>query len=120
MRILLFVYFTFSIVADPWIDGQAMAFDSHNEIEISAETSQATRNATDQTFSIEHNQDSHHHNDCPESCPEHTCHLGHCGVIVGERMPSIPPAPKAQFCEYRQSVPNSPIFGIRRPPKSIA
>lgn len=120
MRIFLLVYFTFCIIADPWVDGRSMEIDSHGEIEISAEASQAQGNAENQTLSIRHNQESHHHNDCPENCPEHTCHLGHCGVIVGEKTPSVPTATNDQFNEYSQIVPDSPIFGFKRPPKSYA
>lgn len=116
MRILLLVYFTFCMVADPWVDGRSMEPDSHSEIEISVEASQANGNAANQTLSNRPNQESHHHN----NCPEHTCHLGHCGVVVGERMSFIPTALNEQFNEYRQSVPSSPIFGFKRPPKSNA
>ena len=121
MRILLLIYFTFCIVADPWIDGQSVEFDSHSEVHASNDAKQfvdASKN--NQFVSIKYNQESHYHNDCPKSCPEHTCHLGHCGVLISDRIPTIPSASNEQFSEYRQSVPSGPVFGIRRPPKSNA
>ncbi len=118
MRIFLLVYFVFFLIADPWVDGRLMEFDSHSEIQASTEAKLSVDSSENNQFvSKKYNQESHHHNDCPESCPEHTCHLGHCGFLVCDRMPTIPPASNEQFSEYRQSVPNSPIFGIKRPPK---
>ena len=120
MRVFLLVYFTFSILVDPWVDSKPIDLETHNEVQVEATQSHTANLEKSQTLDVQQNQESHHHNDCPESCPEHTCHLGHCGFLVGDRMLTIPPASNEQFSEYRQSVPNSPIFGIKRPPKFIA
>jgi len=110
MRIFLLVYFTFSILVDPWVDSKPNDIETHNEIQVTATQSQTASAEGRQALDIQQNQESHHHNDCPESCPEHTCHLGHCGFLVGDRMLTIPPASNEQFSEYHQSVLNSPFL----------
>lgn len=117
MRIFLLVYFMFSILVDPWVDSKPSNLEAHSEIQVAATEKHAISAEKSQTLDVQQNQESHHHNDCPESCPEHTCHLGHCGVIVGDRILGISPASNEQFSEYRQFVPSGPVFGIKRPPK---
>ena len=120
MRIFLLVYFTFSILVDPWVDSKPIELETHKEILASVTQSYSTSVQKNQKVDIQQNQESHHHNDCPESCPEHSCHLGHCGALVSDRIPTIPPASNEQFIEYRQVVPGGPTFGFKRPPKSNA
>lgn len=120
MRALLVVYFIFCIIADPWVDSVSLEFDSHVTTgQITNITVSQNLEAT-QILNLTKNHESHQHNDCPESCPEHTCHLGHCGVLISSRIHFLPAIFIEQFSEYRQSIPNSPVFGIRRPPKSNA
>ena len=117
MRIFLLVYFTFSILVDPWVDSKPVDLETHHEVQVTATQSNIASAERSQALDVQQNQKSHHHNDCPESCPEHTCHLGHCGILVGYRTTVMSSASSEQFSEYHQFIPSGPVFGIKRPPK---
>lgn len=118
MRFVLIAYFIFNVVADPWIDalsadaphsGSLVSVESHHSIE---------RINQEQPADVIQGEHSHDHNNCPEDCQKHTCHLGHCGYLIGYKTLPLHVREKETFGEYLQSIPNAPVFRIKRPPKS--
>lgn len=115
MRFFLLIYFSFFILVDPWVDDRAAEVDFHCKAQFSSEKVESIT-STDREEVESKQQTTHHQKDCME----HSCHLGHCGVLVSERTFKVFINSREYGAEYRQSIPSIPIFSFKRPPKSIA
>ncbi len=116
MRYFLIAYFIFVSVADPFVDGFAVDEPSHN-------TSIETQDTDEISFlriAITEASDQHSHNDCPKSCSDHSCHLGHCGFVIPSTSQATVFVNRVTYPELNQYIPMPHVFGLKRPPRTHA
>ena len=116
MKYFLIVYFIFVSVADPLVDGFVTDESSHHT---SIET-QVTNEISFPGVSISEASEQHSHNNCPKSCSDHSCHLGHCGFIIPSMSQITVFVNRVTYPELNQYIPMPHVFGLKRPPRTHA
>ena len=137
MRLALALYFIFACVSDPWIDGMSSGEDAHQNVETLISHS---HEGTSELHSHGENSESQSHLDtntsnensvqfasnghdgpcsegCTDDCPQHWCHIGHCGFPVSLVNLNLPNEINDLITNFNEFSTSPHIRGLKRPPK---
>lgn len=120
MKLLLVIYFAFCAISDPWVDGYRFESQEHLQIQ----SIQIVGTSKSNGLIAVNFKNIHYHNHssggCGEDCPQHTCHFGHCGLLLIKYfVQSETVINEALFGEYSSYIPDAPYFSFEKPPKNI-
>lgn len=116
MRYLLALFILIATASDPWIDS-VMAGELTNSHQITS--SDQFQKDSSSSFVDVHNQEGlpFHNDDCAEC---HSCHLGHCGILVPLSLWKSPIWASPQDTVYISQRNKGRPKDLYRPPKTIS